>query len=526
MARRGAVFGTEEPVRQLHEKDVPGAVREVREAHRAGERIGAVPAGAFARQQCTRHPRDPFERADEGVANVFVAGDRLPCRGGQVDLAAHRARDRLGAAQGRTEGLFNPPADRLGGDAPGRQPLRRHLFGNRRHPVIAGQGDDVARAADLAVERREERSERRVEPQQHVLHFVALRSEVVADQIERRETDAQVVRAGARPEVQRLDRRLAETFEVRVGKRALFPRLVALARLHPVTLERMRERGRPEGWRALAASGIVIQVERGRLFRRPRGAQVGGDRVRAGEALDERHRGRGVRGGRDEAACRCVVPGDRRRAMSREHDRGPLLHRESDDAGRDGRLGAELVGEGRRRQPRGALASAHGIPVTDRRLRRVVRAVDGLAARAVPPRIAGDAVRARERTGGDGRVARAGDGVGVGVERLLEPGARVDQAAQAARPLVPVLQHVVGAHLVDDEHDDERRLCGSRDADRRGRIERQCHERAEHERQDQHVAGRGSNPRRTTCRVRGLPGVRSMHGRKDSRLAGLSGRFG
>jgi hypothetical protein len=65
-----------------------------------------------------------------------------------------------------------------------------------------------------------------------------------------------------------------------------------------------------------------------------------------------------------------------------------------------------------------------------------------------------------QRAGADGRVPGAGDGVEVRIERLVEDGALVDQAAEPACEARVLAGEVVGPHLVDDHDHEQRRRKG------------------------------------------------------------------
>ena len=52
-------------------------------------------------------------------------------------------------------------------------------------------------------------------------------------------------------------------------------------------------------------------------------------------------------------------------------------------------------------------------------------------------------------------MADAGFGGGVGIRGGAKPSAFIDEAFEAAGPLAAKFVDVVGAHLVDDEEDDE-----------------------------------------------------------------------
>ncbi len=74
---------------------------------------------------------------------------------------------------------------------------------------------------------------------------------------------------------------------------------------------------------------------------------------------------------------------------------------------------------------------------------------------AIPPLICDHAVGHWEGAGGNGGVADAGFGGGVRIGGGAIPGAFLDEAFEAAGPLVAKFVDVVAAHLVDDEEDDE-----------------------------------------------------------------------
>ncbi len=93
----------------------------------------------------------------------------------------------------RHHGRFRNLADLWGHHPAGITPLALALFGNRRHPVIGRQSDDVVVTADLPIERVEEAAEGVIQSEQRVMHFGAVRAEIVADTVEPGETDAEQI---------------------------------------------------------------------------------------------------------------------------------------------------------------------------------------------------------------------------------------------------------------------------------------------------------------------------------------------
>src|SRR5207248_1710559 len=85
-------------------------------------------------------------------------------------------------------------------------------------------------------------------------------------------------------------------------------------------------------------------------------------------------------------------------------------------------------------------------------------AIDLLPARPVVPLVGDYAVLVGRAAGGDGGVSGAGDGVGVGVMAISEPGPVAFQAAEAvaAVQLDPALR-VVAAQLVEIDEDGQAR---------------------------------------------------------------------
>ena len=57
-------------------------------------------------------------------------------------------------------------------------------------------------------------------------------------------------------------------------------------------------------------------------------------------------------------------------------------------------------------------------------------------------------------------MSRTGHCRAVGIGRLFEPGAFVEQSPESDGPLITVGVDVVGTHLVDDEHDQKSGLEG------------------------------------------------------------------
>jgi hypothetical protein len=75
-------------------------------------------------------------------------------------------------------------------------------------------------------------------------------------------------------------------------------------------------------------------------------------------------------------------------------------------------------------------------------------------------------------------MTRAGHRIEIRIGGLAKPGAIVDQATQAAAPLVLKRINVVGSELIDDEEDDEARFPIRRLGGRDGSRGRQRHEQS------------------------------------------------
>src|SRR5205823_9275832 len=90
-----------------------------------------------------------------------------------------------------------------------------------------------------------------------------------------------------------------------------------------------------------------------------------------------------------------------------------------------------------------------------------------------------------ECSGGDGGVANASFGIRVGIGGVVKPGAFIDEALEASGPLEAELVDVVGAHLVDDQKDDEFRFRSQlgRTGTRRRLSADERHERADQRKQ-------------------------------------------
>src|SRR5262249_21732003 len=73
---------------------------------------------------------------------------------------------------------------------------------------------------------------------------------------------------------------------------------------------------------------------------------------------------------------------------------------------------------------------------------------------AIEPVVGDDAVRARRAAGVNGGMSGARESIGIGIVAILEPGAIVAEATEAAlaEQLVPA-EEVVAAQLVEDDHD-------------------------------------------------------------------------
>ena len=74
-----------------------------------------------------------------------------------------------------------------------RDPPRADGIGDLRDAVIRAQADDVVAGADGLVEMIEQPADRAVEPDEHVLDFVAARPEDMADAVDGRKADAEEV---------------------------------------------------------------------------------------------------------------------------------------------------------------------------------------------------------------------------------------------------------------------------------------------------------------------------------------------
>ena len=108
----------------------------------------------------------------------------------EIDVVVDHAGAVRAAAQLARQDVVDRAADRGGADAAGIEALRLDALGHRRHAVIGRQPDDVVALADVAIELVEQQAELRVEMDQHVLDFVRVGTEVVADLVERGEADA------------------------------------------------------------------------------------------------------------------------------------------------------------------------------------------------------------------------------------------------------------------------------------------------------------------------------------------------
>ncbi len=96
---------------------------------------------------------------------------------------------------------------------------RADLFGDFRDAVIGAQTDDVVARANARVQVREQRADRAVEPDEHVLNLMTARPVYMADTVCGRKADAEKVGRRAPAELQGIDCRRRHPAEVLVGVR-------------------------------------------------------------------------------------------------------------------------------------------------------------------------------------------------------------------------------------------------------------------------------------------------------------------
>ncbi len=88
-----------------------------------------------------------------------------------------------------------------------------------------------------------------------------------------------------------------------------------------------------------------------------------------------------------------------------------------------------------------------------------------------------------QRAGTDRRMPRARDGVHVRVGGVAEPGPLGHEALEARAEPVSVVVEVLCAHLIDDQHDDERMAAAGERVAPRSRRRRTAGGRDEERRQ-------------------------------------------
>ena len=202
-------------------------------------------------------------------------------RVGQIDIGVFGEREVLaGAMRGDHRGFTD--LAHLGVDhAAGIDAGRLLRFGNPGDAVVGREPHDVVVAADSCIEVAEELSQRSIQPHQLVLHFLAVRAEVVAHVVQARKADAEIVDDVALPELKRLDLRCRHRAQIRIRVRAALPQVVELVRRGAGgARERMRKLRRPRRPRALEAG-----CHPRRCTRRPRasGSRPPRDRDRPGD---------------------------------------------------------------------------------------------------------------------------------------------------------------------------------------------------------------------------------------------------
>ena len=205
--------------------NLPAAARQVREGrgshHRILRRALALEPGGRER---ARHPGHPREGVDRGLQDARVL-ERLLLRGGrEIDLRVFDADDVLAGSERSCKRLVGHLAQLLGRQATARKARGSPRLGHRRHAVIGAQTQDVAVAADLAVERVEQVAHRPIEPRERVLHLVAVWSERVSDVVERREADAKEVDRVALAQLQASHERPRPSSRDRCRRRGWSPR--------------------------------------------------------------------------------------------------------------------------------------------------------------------------------------------------------------------------------------------------------------------------------------------------------------
>ncbi len=298
-------------------------------------------------------------------------------------------------------------------------------------------------------------ADRLIEPQQQVLDLVAPRTVGVADEVERREADGEVVHTIVLPQFQRVHGGGRHPPEIRVRERRALPaaveRRAGSVAGFPQLVRECSRHARPG---PLGGCVVFVLIVAGVEQPRPRVPGVGRHGVRVDEPLEERHRRLGERCRRRPSAA-LVEPHHRVGAVADERDRRTRLerHRHGAPAFR-----LDVLAEcGDEHAPRAVALSALQPVVADLVDRAVVGAIRRPVRGAIRPRVENHAVPVGERTGADRRVPRARHGVEVRIGGLREPGPLLHEPFEAAGEAGAVAVEIVGAHLIDHEHHDQLR---------------------------------------------------------------------
>ncbi len=227
-------------------------------ASRLGREIGA-PEGDL-------DPLNGPQRGHRRFPQRLVLREPLTRGFVQIDVRVGCRQDVRARPERRLEHVLQRRRDRLADDAP-----TANLFGDLGHAVIGAQPDHVVARTDAGVEVLEQRADRPIEPDEHVLNFMAARTVDVADPVSGREADAEKVRRRALAELQRIDRRRGHPAEILVGvRRALPAGVVVRIDFSAGDGERMRERRRPAHDLALARHRVLALIRRAAAASAPR----------------------------------------------------------------------------------------------------------------------------------------------------------------------------------------------------------------------------------------------------------------
>jgi hypothetical protein len=180
--------------------------------------------------------------------------------------------------------------------------------------------------------------------------------------------------------------------------------------------------------------------------------------IRVHEGLDHRIEVLAVPRGRRPRAT-IVEPEDDVRLLAREHHARARLQRQRDHTSA-GAL-AQCFSDGRHEQPPGRIAAARRqSAVADLFLIVIIGAERRAADATIEPAVHDHPVPVRKGAGPDGRVPGAGDRIQVRVGAATEPRAPGQQPVDPLGEQGPVVLQVLGAHLIDDDHDEELRPVG------------------------------------------------------------------